>query len=209
MPTNLFVTSELDSPSLRFLPRLCNLTIVKMVVFKELEKDLIPMVIAMKMQGSNLILMWTTGDRPGADLTAKTPTSSREKATSYRSLCTGGSALRNRSSGATKTLPVGAIHMAEVRQRPLKGGHGLCLCSSINEAFAKVAEIWICSLSGQHILQENSAIQARCKAKSRVNYSKGVYQRFSSEQQANNNATHGLDLAEEGIDMGMPKKQRP
>lgn len=72
-----------------------------------------------------------------------------------------------------------------------------------------MAKIWICSLSSQPILQEDSAIQVRCKAKSRVNSPKGVYPSFSSEQQASNNATHGLDLAEVGIDIGMPKKQRP
>ncbi|ELK30993.1 Phosphofurin acidic cluster sorting protein 2 [Myotis davidii] len=49
--------------------------------------------------------------------------------------------------------------MADIRQRSLKGGHGLCLCSSIKEASAKVAEIWICSLSSQPIHQEDSAIQ--------------------------------------------------
>lgn len=57
---NLFVTRELDSPSLRFVPRLCNLTVVKMVVFKELEKHFTSMVIAVKMQGSNLISMVIT-----------------------------------------------------------------------------------------------------------------------------------------------------
>lgn len=99
--------------------------------------------------------------------------------------------------------------MAEVTQKPLKGGQRLHLCSSLKEALAKVAEIWICSLSSQPILQEESAIQARCKAKSMVSYSKGVYQSFFYEQQASNNATQVLDLSEEGIGMEMPKNQRP
>ena len=99
--------------------------------------------------------------------------------------------------------------MAEVTQQPLKSGQGLCLCSSIKEASAKMAEIWICSLSCQPILQEESGIQVICKAKSMVNYSKGVYQSFYYEQQPSNNATHVLDLTEQAIGIGMPKNQRP
>lgn len=199
-----------------------------MVVFKELEKDLISMVIAMKMQGSNLISMvitmkmqgykhilwecavpqWTTGDRFGADFTARPqlPQERRQQATGPVHWS---NRFKNQIIWSYKTLPAGAIHKAEVRQQPLKGGHGLCLCSSINEASAKVAKIWICFLSSQPILQEDSAIQGRCKAKSRVNYSNVVYQSFSSEQQASYNATNGLDQAEKGTDMGMPNKQRP
>uniref|UniRef100_G1PUR4 Phosphofurin acidic cluster sorting protein 1/2 C-terminal domain-containing protein n=1 Tax=Myotis lucifugus TaxID=59463 RepID=G1PUR4_MYOLU len=194
MSKNLFATQDLDSPSLRFVPRLC-LTLMKMVVFQELEKDLISMVIAMKMQGSNLISMVITVKMQGSNEQLETdlgltspqdPHFLSEKEKSYRSCCTGGK----------KILPVGAIHMAEVAK-------------VAGEASAKVAENWICSLSNQPIHWEDSAIQDRCKAKSRVNYSEGVYQRFSSEQQASNYATYGPDLAEEGIDMGMLKKQRP
>uniref|UniRef100_L7N1S5 Phosphofurin acidic cluster sorting protein 1/2 C-terminal domain-containing protein n=1 Tax=Myotis lucifugus TaxID=59463 RepID=L7N1S5_MYOLU len=194
MSKNLFATQDLDSPSLRFVPRL-HLTLMKMVVFQELEKDLISMVIAMKMQGSNLISMVITVKMQGSNEQLETdlgltspqdPHFLSEKEKSYRSCCTGGK----------KILPVGAIHMAEVAK-------------VAGEASAKVAENWICSLSNQPIHWEDSAIQDRCKAKSRVNYSEGVYQRFSSEQQASNYATYGPDLAEEGIDMGMLKKQRP
>ncbi|ELK32797.1 hypothetical protein MDA_GLEAN10000041 [Myotis davidii] len=61
-------------------------------------------------------------------------------------------------------------------------------------------------MSNQPIHWEESAIQDRCKAKSRVNYSKGLHKSFSSEQQASNYATYGPNLAEKGIDMGMLKK---
>lgn len=99
--------------------------------------------------------------------------------------------------------------MPKVTEQPLKGGQGLCFCSSIKEASAKVAEIWICSLSSQPILQAESAIQARCKANSMANFSKGINQSFFYEQQASNHATHVLDLTEVAIGMGMPKNQRP
>lgn len=51
-------------------------------------------------------------------------------------------------------------------QRPPEGGQVLSLCSSIKEASAKVAEIWIFSLSSQPIDHEDSAMQAGPKAKS-------------------------------------------
>uniref|UniRef100_G1Q6R5 Uncharacterized protein n=1 Tax=Myotis lucifugus TaxID=59463 RepID=G1Q6R5_MYOLU len=201
MPKNLFATRELDSPSLRFVPRL-HLTLMKMVAFQELEKDLISMVIAMKMQRSNLISMVITVKMQGSNEQLETDLGLTSPQDPH--FLSEGNKLQVllhwrkcfvTSPSRAKILPVGTIHMAEVGQRPLKGGQ------SAEEASAKVARIWICSLSNQPI--------DRCKAKSSVNYSEGVYQSFSSEQQASNYATYGPDLAEEDIDMGMLKKQRP
>uniref|UniRef100_G1Q2A0 Phosphofurin acidic cluster sorting protein 2 n=1 Tax=Myotis lucifugus TaxID=59463 RepID=G1Q2A0_MYOLU len=216
MPKNLFANWELDSTGLRLVPSFCNLTLMNMEVFKELEKDLISMVIGMKMQGSNLIsmsygsMLFPSGQlETDLGLTSLQDPHFLQEGSKLQVLLSWRKCFKNQTIWSYKTLPVGTIHMAEVRQQPLKGGQGLNLCSSIQEASAKVAEIWICSLSNQPIHQEDSAIQARCKAESMVNYSDWVYQSFSSEQQASNNTTHGPDLAEEGVDMGMPKKQRP
>uniref|UniRef100_G1PZ05 Uncharacterized protein n=1 Tax=Myotis lucifugus TaxID=59463 RepID=G1PZ05_MYOLU len=207
MPKNLFANWESDSPSLSFMPRLCNLTLMKMVVFKELEKDLISMVIAMKMQGSNLMSMVITMKMQGSNgqletdlgLTSlKDPHFPCEEATSYRSCCTGGT-LRTRPSGARRPT------YWATSTWPRSGSDPSRVAKEAEEASAKVAEIWICSLSNQPIQWEDSAIQDRCKAKSRLNCSEGVYQSFACEQQA----TYGPNLAEVGIDMGMLKKQRP
>ncbi|XP_063554310.1 phosphofurin acidic cluster sorting protein 2 isoform X3 [Gorilla gorilla gorilla] len=56
VPMNLFATWEVDGSSPSCVPRLCSLTLKKLVVFKELEKELISVVIAVKMQGSKRIL---------------------------------------------------------------------------------------------------------------------------------------------------------
>ncbi|XP_025775214.1 phosphofurin acidic cluster sorting protein 2 [Puma concolor] len=56
VPMNLFATWEVDGSSPSCVPRLCSLTLKKLVVFTELEKELVSVVIAVKMQGSKRIL---------------------------------------------------------------------------------------------------------------------------------------------------------
>ncbi|XP_041334892.1 phosphofurin acidic cluster sorting protein 2 isoform X7 [Pyrgilauda ruficollis] len=56
VPMNLFATWEIDGSSPSCVPRLCSLTLKKLVVLKELDKELISGVIAVKMQGSKRIL---------------------------------------------------------------------------------------------------------------------------------------------------------
>lgn len=59
-------------------------------------------------------------------------------------------------------------------QRPPEGGQVLSLCSSVKDAPAKVAEIWVFSLSSQPIDHEDSAMQAGAKAKSAGQRSRAV-----------------------------------
>nr|KAF6501766.1 hypothetical protein HJG59_013759 [Molossus molossus] len=187
VPMNLFATWEVDGSSPSCVPRLCSLTLKKLVVFKELEKELISVVIAVKMQYPHFL------KREGNKLQIMLQRRKRYK---------------NRTILGYKTLAAGAIHMAEVMQRPPEGGQVLSLCSSVKEASAKVAEIWIFSLSSQPIDHEDSAMQAGPKAKPTDNYSEEEYESFSSEQEASDDAAHGQDLDEDDFDVGKPKKQR-
>nr|KAF6270120.1 hypothetical protein mPipKuh1_013054 [Pipistrellus kuhlii] len=187
VPMNLFATWEVDGSSPSCVPRLCSLTLKKLVVFKELEKELISVVIAVKMQYPHFL------KREGNKLQIMLQRRKRYK---------------NRTILGYKTLAAGAIHMAEVMQRPPEGGQVLSLCSSVKEASAKVAEIWIFSLSSQPIDHEDSTMQAGPKAKSTDNYSEEEYESFSSEQEASDDAAHGQDLDEDDFDVGKPKKQR-
>nr|XP_020670241.1 phosphofurin acidic cluster sorting protein 2-like [Pogona vitticeps] len=50
LPMNLFAAWEIDGSSPSCVPRLCSLTLKKLIVLKELDKDLISVVIAVKMQ---------------------------------------------------------------------------------------------------------------------------------------------------------------
>ncbi|XP_023561412.1 phosphofurin acidic cluster sorting protein 2 isoform X8 [Octodon degus] len=56
VPMNLFATWEVDGSSPSCVPRLCSLTLKKLAVLRELEKELMSVVIAVKMQGSKRVL---------------------------------------------------------------------------------------------------------------------------------------------------------
>uniref|UniRef100_A0A452E888 Phosphofurin acidic cluster sorting protein 2 n=1 Tax=Capra hircus TaxID=9925 RepID=A0A452E888_CAPHI len=169
------------------LCRLCSLTLKKLVVFKELEKELISVVIAVKMQYPHFL------KREGNKLQVMLQRRKRYK---------------HRTILGYKTLAAGSVNMAEVLQQPAEGGQVLSLCSNVKEATVKVAEIWIFSLSSQPIDHEDSAMQAGPKAKSTENYSEEEYESFSSEQEASDDAVQGQDLDEDDFDVGKPKKQR-
>ncbi|XP_053522009.1 phosphofurin acidic cluster sorting protein 2 isoform X3 [Artibeus jamaicensis] len=231
VPMNLFATWEVDGSSPSCVPRLCSLTLKKLVVFQELEKELLSVVIAVKMQvrpqarlcrrpaaqGSKRILrsheiVLPPSGQVETDLaltfSLQYPHFLKREGNKLQIMLQRRKRYKNRTILGYKTLAVGAIHMAEVMQRPPEGGQVLSLCSSVKEASAKVAEIWIFSLSSQPIDHEDSAMQAGPKAKSTDNYSEEEYESFSSEQEASDDAAHGQDLDEDDFDVGKPKKQR-
>ncbi|XP_058847264.1 phosphofurin acidic cluster sorting protein 2-like isoform X3 [Acipenser ruthenus] len=78
----------------------------------------------------------------------------------------------------------------------------------MKDTAAKVAEIWIFSLSSQPIDHEDGAVQGGQKAKSTDNYSEEEYESFSSEQEASDDAAQGQDLDDDEYDVRKPKKQR-
>ncbi|GAB1297850.1 Phosphofurin acidic cluster sorting protein 2 [Apodemus speciosus] len=184
---NLFATWEVDGSSPSCVPRLCSLTLKKLAVLRELEKELLSVVIAVKMQYPHFL------KREGNKLQIMLQRRKRYK---------------NRTILGYKTLAAGSINMAEVMQHPSEGGQVLSLCSSIKEASIKVAEVCIVSLCSQPIDHEDSAMQAGPKAKSTDNYSEEEYESFSSEQEASDDAVQGQDLDEDDFDVGKPKKQR-
>uniref|UniRef100_A0A452VKR5 Phosphofurin acidic cluster sorting protein 2 n=1 Tax=Ursus maritimus TaxID=29073 RepID=A0A452VKR5_URSMA len=199
------------------LCRLCSLTLKKLVVFKELEKELISVVIAVKMQGSKRILrsheiVLPPSGQVETDLaltfSLQYPHFLKREGNKLQIMLQRRKRYKNRTILGYKTLAAGSINMAEVMQLPSEGGQVLSLCSSVKEASVKVAEIWIFSLSSQPIDHEDSAMQAGPKAKSAENYSEEEYESFSSEQEASDDAVQGQDLDEEDFDVGKPKKQR-
>uniref|UniRef100_A0A2I2ZPV7 Phosphofurin acidic cluster sorting protein 2 n=1 Tax=Gorilla gorilla gorilla TaxID=9595 RepID=A0A2I2ZPV7_GORGO len=197
--------------------RLCSLTLKKLVVFKELEKELISVVIAVKMQGSKRILrsheiVLPPSGQVETDLaltfSLQYPHFLKREGNKLQIMLQRRKRYKNRTILGYKTLAAGSISMAEVMQHPSEGGQVLSLCSSIKEAPVKAAEIWIASLSSQPIDHEDSAMQAGPKAKSTDNYSEEEYESFSSEQEASDDAVQGQDLDEDDFDVGKPKKQR-
>ncbi|XP_013363309.1 PREDICTED: phosphofurin acidic cluster sorting protein 2 isoform X2 [Chinchilla lanigera] len=197
--------------------RLCSLTLKKLAVLRELEKELMSVVIAVKMQGSKRVLrsheiVLPPSGQVETDLaltfSLQYPHFLKREGNKLQIMLQRRKRYKNRTILGYKTLAVGSINMAEVMQHPSEGGQVLSLCSSIKEASVKVAEIWIVSLSSQPIDHEDSAMQAGPKVKSTDNYSEEEYESFSSEQEASDDAVQGQDLDEDDFDVGKPAKQR-
>uniref|UniRef100_A0A3P9AHC1 Phosphofurin acidic cluster sorting protein 2 n=1 Tax=Esox lucius TaxID=8010 RepID=A0A3P9AHC1_ESOLU len=217
VPMNLFATWEIDGSSPSCIPRLCSLTLKKLVVLRELDKELISVVIAVKIQGSKRILrsheiVLPPSGSVESDLaltfSLQYPHFLKREGNKLQILLQRRKRYKNRTILGYKTLAVGTIDMAEVMQCPAEGGQVLSLCSSQKEMLGKVAEIWIFSLSSQPIDHEEAALQDGTKVKCSDNYSEEEYESFSSEQEASDDAVQGQDLEDDEYDVRKPKKQR-
>ncbi|XP_071971352.1 phosphofurin acidic cluster sorting protein 2 isoform X3 [Engystomops pustulosus] len=217
VPMNLFATWEIDGSSPSCIPRLCSLTLKKLLVVKELDKELISVVIAVKMQGSKRILrsheiVLPPSGQVETDLaltfSLQYPHFLKREGNKLQIMLQRRKRYKNRTILGYKTLAIGCINMAEVMQHPSEGSKVLSLFSNMKEASAKVAEIWIFSLSSQPIDHEDSAMNTSQKIKSTDNYSEEEYESFSSEQEASDDAVQGQDLDDDEFDVGKPKKQR-
>ncbi|KAJ7338796.1 hypothetical protein JRQ81_012698 [Phrynocephalus forsythii] len=196
--------------------RLCTLTLKKLIVLKELDKDLISVVIAVRMQGSKRILrsheivLYPSG-RVETELaltfSLQYPHFLKREGNILQIMLQRRKRYKNRTILGYKTLAMGTINMVEVLQHPTEGGQVLSLFSNIKEVTVKIAEIWIFSLSSQPIDQEDSTISMSQKTKSTDNYSEEEYESFSSEQEASDDAVQGQDLDDDEYELGKPKKQ--
>uniref|UniRef100_A0AAR2K6V2 Phosphofurin acidic cluster sorting protein 2 n=1 Tax=Pygocentrus nattereri TaxID=42514 RepID=A0AAR2K6V2_PYGNA len=216
VPMNLFATWEIDGSSPHCIPRLCSLTLKKLVVLRELDKELISVVIAVKIQGSKRILrsheiMLPPTGAVETDLaltfSLQYPHFLKREGNKLQILLQRRKRYKNRTILGYKTLAAGSVDMAEVMQHPAEGGQVLSLCSHQKDLQGKVAEIWIYSLSSQPIDHEEAAMLGQ-KIKCSDNYSEEEYESFSSEQEASDDAVQGQDLEDDEFDVRKPKKQR-
>ncbi|XP_069573759.1 phosphofurin acidic cluster sorting protein 2 isoform X9 [Brachyistius frenatus] len=217
VPMNLFATWEIDGSSPNCIPRLCSLTLNKLVVIRELDKELISVVIAVKIQGSKRILrsheiVLHPSGCVETDLaltfSLQYPHFLKREGNKLQIMLQRRKRYKNRTILGYKTLAVGSIDMAEVMQHPTEGGQVLPLCSNQKELLGKVAEIWIFSLSSQPIDHEEAALQGGQKIKCSDNYSEEEYESFSSEQEASDDAVQGQDIEDDEYDVRKLKKQR-
>ncbi|KAF7649644.1 hypothetical protein LDENG_00138420 [Lucifuga dentata] len=197
--------------------QLCSLTLKKLVVMRELDKELISVVIAVKIQGSKRILrsheiVLPPSGSVETDLaltfSLQYPHFLKRDGNKLQIMLQRRKRYKNRTILGYKTLAVGCIDMAEVMQHPTEGGQVLPLCSNQKDMLGKVAEIWIFSLSSQPIDHEDAALQGGLKIKCSDNYSEEEYESFSSEQEASDDAVPGQDLEDDEYDVRKPKKQR-
>ncbi|KAM9803787.1 phosphofurin acidic cluster sorting protein 2 [Neosynchiropus ocellatus] len=223
VPMNLFATWEIDRSSPSCVPRLCSLTLKKLVVLKELDKELNSLSIAVKIQGSKRLLRSNEYVLPPSGLmetdleltfSLQYPHFLKRDANRLQIMLQRRKRYKNRTILGYKTLAVGIINMAEVMQHPTDGGQILGLHSNVKEAPVRVAEISVFSLSSQPIDHEDGSGQPGRKTKTSDrspdmdNYSEEDDDSYSSEQEASDDAAHGPDLYDEDDEVRKPKKAR-
>uniref|UniRef100_A0A8C4HAN6 Phosphofurin acidic cluster sorting protein 1 n=1 Tax=Dicentrarchus labrax TaxID=13489 RepID=A0A8C4HAN6_DICLA len=193
---NLYATWEVDRSSPSCVPRLFNLTLKKLIMLKELDKDLTSVVIAVKLQGSKRILRSNEILLSSAGLTEtdlqltfslQYPHFLKRDANKLQIMLQRRKRYKNRTILGYKTLALGLINMAEVMQHPSEGAQVLGLHSQLKDASVPVAEIRVYSLSSQPIDHEGP----KAKMSDIDNYSEEEEESYSSEQEGSDDPIHG------------------
>ncbi|XP_069810794.1 phosphofurin acidic cluster sorting protein 1-like isoform X2 [Dendropsophus ebraccatus] len=174
LPMNLFATWEVDRCSPSCVPRLCSLTLKKLLVLRELDRDLNSVVIAVKLQGSKRVLRSNEYHLPPCGVmeteleltfSLQYPHFLKRDANNLQIMLQRRKRYKNRTILGYKSLAIGVINMAEVMQRPTEGMKVLDLHSNRKDPAIRVAEISIFSLSSQPIDHEEVTTVTRPKVK--------------------------------------------
>uniref|UniRef100_A0A674A1U8 Si:ch211-126j24.1 n=1 Tax=Salmo trutta TaxID=8032 RepID=A0A674A1U8_SALTR len=203
VPMNLFATWEIDRSSPSCVPRLCSLTLKKLIVLKELDRELSSVVIAVKIQGSKRILRSNEYVLPPDGLmetdleltfSLQYPHFLKRDANRLQIMLQRRKRYKNRTILGYKTLAVGVINMAEVMQHPTDGAQILGLHSNVKEVPVRAAELSVYSLSSQPIDHEDD------RSPDMDNYSEDDDDSYSSEQEASDDAVQPVVLDSDPVD---------
>lgn len=197
---NLFATWEIDSSSPSCVPRLLSLTLKKLVILKELDRDLTSVVIAVKLQGSKRILrsneiMLSSAGLTETDLqltfSLQYPHFLKRDANKLQIMLQRRKRYKNRTILGYKTLALGMINMAEVMQHPTEGAQVLGLHTTVKDKPVIVAEIRVYSLSSQPIDPEGLKTKLSDRSPDIDNYSEEEEESYSSEQDGSDDPLQG------------------
>ncbi|KAJ8265992.1 hypothetical protein GJAV_G00123890 [Gymnothorax javanicus] len=212
---NLFATWEVDRSSPSCVPRLFNLTLKKLAILKELDKDLTSVVIAVKLQGSKRILRSNEILLSAAGLTEtelqltfslQYPHFLKRDANKLQIMLQRRKRYKNRTILGYKTLALGLINMAEVMQHPSEGAQVLGLHSNVKDTSVPVAEIRVHSLSSQPIDHEGPKAKLSDRSPDIDNYSEEEEESYSSEQEGSDDPIQGQYLFDEEEEV---RKKKP
>eukprot|EP00064_Thunnus_orientalis_P015014 superscaffoldBa00002707_g15063 len=179
---------------------LFNLTLKKLIMLKELDKDLTSVVIAVKLQGSKRILRSNEILLSSAGLTEtdlqltfslQYPHFLKRDANKLQIMLQRRKRYKNRTILGYKTLALGLINMAEVMQHPSEGAQVLGLHSQLKDASVPVAEVRVYSLSSQPIDHEGPKAKMSDRSPDIDNYSEEEEESYSSEQEGSDDPIHG------------------
>uniref|UniRef100_A0A3B4TZ68 Phosphofurin acidic cluster sorting protein 1 n=1 Tax=Seriola dumerili TaxID=41447 RepID=A0A3B4TZ68_SERDU len=214
---NLYATWEVDRSSPSCVPRLFNLTLKKLIMLKELDKDLTSVVIAVKLQGSKRILRSNEILLSSAGLTEtdlqltfslQYPHFLKRDANKLQIMLQRRKRYKNRTILGYKTLALGLINMAEVMQHPSEGAQVLGLHSQLKDASVPVAEVRVYSLSSQPIDHEGPKAKMSDRSPDIDNYSEEEEESYSSEQEGSDDPIHGQYLYDEEDEVRKKKPRR-
>ncbi|XP_069385662.1 phosphofurin acidic cluster sorting protein 1-like isoform X2 [Paralichthys olivaceus] len=215
VPMNLFATWEIDRSSPSCVPRLCSLTLKKLLVLRELDRELGSVVIAVKIQGSkrtlrsNEYLLPSGVTETDLELTfsLQYPHFLKRDANRLHVMLQRRKRYKNRTILGYKTLAVGVINMTEVMQHPTDGAHILGLHSNVKNASVRAAELSVLSLSSQPIEQEDTSghhgnkTKASDRSPDMENYWEDDDDSFSSEQEGSDDAVPPQDMYDDDDDV--------
>ncbi|XP_036444332.1 phosphofurin acidic cluster sorting protein 1a isoform X4 [Colossoma macropomum] len=214
---NLFATWEIDRSSPSCVPRLLSLTLKKLVMLKELDRDLTSVVIAVKLQGSKRILrsneiLLSSPGLTETDLqltfSLQYPHFLKRDANRLQIMLQRRKRYKNRTILGYKTLALGLINMAEVMQHPTEGAQVLGLHTTVKDMAVTVAEIRVYSLSSQPIDPEGPKAKLSDRSPDIDNYSEEEEESYSSEQDGSDDPLHGQYLYDDEDEVRKKKPRR-
>ncbi|XP_052393963.1 phosphofurin acidic cluster sorting protein 1 isoform X3 [Carassius gibelio] len=214
---NLFATWEIDSSSPSCVPRLLSLTLKKLAILKELDRDLTSVVIAVKLQGSKRILrsneiMLSSAGLTETDLqltfSLQYPHFLKRDANKLQIMLQRRKRYKNRTILGYKTLALGMINMAEVMQHPTEGAQVLSLHTTVKDTSVPVAEIRVYSLSSQPIDPVGPKAKLSDRSPDIDNYSEEEEESYSSEQDCSDDPLQGQYLYDDEDELRKKKPRR-
>uniref|UniRef100_A0A6Q2Y2P0 Phosphofurin acidic cluster sorting protein 1a n=1 Tax=Esox lucius TaxID=8010 RepID=A0A6Q2Y2P0_ESOLU len=202
---NLYATWEIDRSSPSCVPRLFTVTLKKLVMLQELDKDLTSVVIAVKLQGSKRILrsneiLLSSAGITETDLqltfSLQYPHFLKGDGNRLQIMLQRRKRYKNRTILGYKTLALGLINMAEVMQHPSEGARVLGLHTPTKDTAVPVAEMRVYSLSSQPIDHEvaKSKMSGKDRSPDIDNYSEEDEESYSSEQDGSDDPAHNQVL---------------
>uniref|UniRef100_A0A669B1R8 Phosphofurin acidic cluster sorting protein 1a n=1 Tax=Oreochromis niloticus TaxID=8128 RepID=A0A669B1R8_ORENI len=206
VPMNLFATWEIDRSSPSCVPRLCILTVKKLMVLRELDRELSSVIIAVKIQGSKRTLrsneyLLTPNGLMETDLELTFSLQYlhflKRDVNRLHVMLQRRKRYKNRTILGYKTLAVGVVNMTEVMQHPTDGAHILGLHSNLKDASVRAAELSVHSLCSHPIEIEDTTD----RSPDVENYWEDDDDSFSSEQEGSDDAVLPQDMFDDDEDV--------
>jgi len=173
VPMKLFATWEVDRTPPNCIPRLCSLTLTRLVLHKALGADLNSVIIAVKMQSSKRTLRSNEIELPSNGLldteieltfSLQYPHFLKREGNLLHIMLQRRKKYKNRTILGFKTLAVGIINMSQVLQKQMDLELELFGDLKDKSGSSSVGKVYMLSLSSQPVDHEDAATGERQKS---------------------------------------------